>query len=175
MPMLKEPKVKEPLWKDNDYKAQKKGIRNTVYSVNGDQYTGEWLNNLKDGKRMRLHDHAIDVCYTFFIHHYIICIEILMNLFKIYKHGKNLFVNNFTLTSSCKLCRYLQPLKLMHLNKNRRNVLCYSLKPVCLKITKFILELCIYIYVCCKEFYLLWCRSTFITAHTLQIGFLYCR
>lgn len=48
--MLKEARVKEPLWKDNDYKAQKKGIRNTVYSVNGDQYTGEWLNNLKDGK-----------------------------------------------------------------------------------------------------------------------------
>lgn len=50
MPMLKEPKVKEPLWKDNDYKAQKKGIRATVYSVNGDQYTGEWLDNLKHGK-----------------------------------------------------------------------------------------------------------------------------
>ncbi|WAR03390.1 MORN3-like protein [Mya arenaria] len=50
MPMLKEPKAKQPLWKENDYKAQKKGIRNTVYSVNGDQYTGEWLNNLKDGK-----------------------------------------------------------------------------------------------------------------------------
>lgn len=53
MPMLKEPKAKEPLWKDNDYKAQKKGIRNTVYSVNGDQYTGEWLNNLKDGKQVK--------------------------------------------------------------------------------------------------------------------------
>ncbi|KAH3884659.1 MORN repeat-containing protein 3-like [Dreissena polymorpha] len=50
MPMLKEPKAKQPLWKENDYKAQKKGIRHTVYSVNGDQYTGEWLNNLKDGK-----------------------------------------------------------------------------------------------------------------------------
>lgn len=49
MPMLKEPKAKQPLWKENDYKAQKKGIRHTVYSVNGDQYTGEWLNNLKDG------------------------------------------------------------------------------------------------------------------------------
>ena len=50
MPMLKEPKAVQPLWKDNDYKAQKKGIRNTVYSVNGDQYTGEWLDNLKDGE-----------------------------------------------------------------------------------------------------------------------------
>ena len=52
MPMLKEARAKEPLWKDNDFKAQKKGIRNTVYSVNGDQYTGEWLSNLKEGKQI---------------------------------------------------------------------------------------------------------------------------
>lgn len=63
MPMLKEPKLKQPLWKENDYKAQKKGIRNTVYSVNGDQYTGEWLNNLKDG--MMIYE-AI-VCYYMII------------------------------------------------------------------------------------------------------------
>ena len=50
MPHLKEAKRKEPLWKDWDYLAQKKGIRNTVYSVNGDQYTGEWLDNKKDGR-----------------------------------------------------------------------------------------------------------------------------
>lgn len=50
MPHIKEPKVKEPLWKDWDYLAQKKGVRHTVYSVNGDQYTGEWLDNKKDGK-----------------------------------------------------------------------------------------------------------------------------
>ncbi|OWF40993.1 MORN repeat-containing protein 3-like [Mizuhopecten yessoensis] len=50
MPHLKEPKEKQPLWKDWDYLAQKKGVRHTVYSVNGDQYTGEWLDNKKDGK-----------------------------------------------------------------------------------------------------------------------------
>ncbi|CAG2246174.1 MORN repeat-containing protein 3 [Mytilus edulis] len=50
MPHLKEPKEKEPLWKEWDYLAQKKGIRHTVYSVNGDQFTGEWLDNKKDGK-----------------------------------------------------------------------------------------------------------------------------
>ena len=50
MPHLKQPKQKEPLWKDWDYAAQKKGFRHTVYSVNGDQYTGEWLDNLKHGK-----------------------------------------------------------------------------------------------------------------------------
>ncbi|KAJ8311973.1 hypothetical protein KUTeg_009346 [Tegillarca granosa] len=50
MPHLKEEKQKQPLWKTWDYKAQKKGVRHTVYSVNGDQYTGEWLDNKKDGK-----------------------------------------------------------------------------------------------------------------------------
>lgn len=49
MPHLKEEKQKQPLWKTWDYKAQKKGVRHTVYSVNGDQYTGEWLDNKKDG------------------------------------------------------------------------------------------------------------------------------
>lgn len=50
MPHLKKPKEHEPLWKSWDYQAQKKGIRHTVYSVNGDQYTGEWLDNKKHGK-----------------------------------------------------------------------------------------------------------------------------
>ena len=49
MPHLKEPKEVQPLWKEWDQKAQKKGIRNTVYSVNGDHYTGEWLQNKKHG------------------------------------------------------------------------------------------------------------------------------
>lgn len=50
MPHLKSEKKTEPLWKDWDHKAQKSGIRNTVYSVNKDEYTGEWANNKKDGK-----------------------------------------------------------------------------------------------------------------------------
>lgn len=50
MPITKHPKVTEPLWKEWDYKAQKKGVRNTVYSVNGDQYTGEWNDNKKNGE-----------------------------------------------------------------------------------------------------------------------------
>lgn len=50
MPHLKNLQVKEPLWKAWDYKAQKKGIHHTVYSVNGDQYTGDWLDNKKHGK-----------------------------------------------------------------------------------------------------------------------------
>ncbi|XP_069820112.1 MORN repeat-containing protein 3 [Dendropsophus ebraccatus] len=50
MPFVKYPKSIEPPWKDWDRKAQKSGLRHTVYSVNGDQYTGEWLNNKKHGK-----------------------------------------------------------------------------------------------------------------------------
>ncbi len=49
MPQVKDDK-KEPLWRDWDRKAQKKGIRNTVYSVNRDEYTGEWLENKRHGK-----------------------------------------------------------------------------------------------------------------------------
>ncbi|XP_071999634.1 MORN repeat-containing protein 3 isoform X2 [Engystomops pustulosus] len=50
MPFVKHPKNIEPPWKDWDRKAQKCGLRHTVYCVNGDQYTGEWLNNQKHGK-----------------------------------------------------------------------------------------------------------------------------
>ena len=49
MPHLKDGKRTEPLWKEWDQKAQKKGIRNTVYSVNRDEYTGEWLENRRHG------------------------------------------------------------------------------------------------------------------------------
>lgn len=52
MPITKHPKKSEPLWKEWDYKAQKKGVHHTVYSVNGDQYTGEWDNNLKNGQQL---------------------------------------------------------------------------------------------------------------------------
>ena len=49
MPFLKLPKERDPLWKAWDHAAQKKGLRHTVYSVNGNEYTGEWLDNKKDG------------------------------------------------------------------------------------------------------------------------------
>ena len=47
---VKKPREKQPLWKEWDYNANKRGVRHTVYSVNGDEYTGEWLDNLKHGK-----------------------------------------------------------------------------------------------------------------------------
>ena len=50
MPHVKQEKKSTPLWRDWDEKAQKKGVRSTVYSVNGDEYTGEWLDNKKHGK-----------------------------------------------------------------------------------------------------------------------------
>ena len=50
MPHLKPQKVTRPLWVDWDYKANKKGLHHTVYSVNGDEYTGDWLDNKKHGK-----------------------------------------------------------------------------------------------------------------------------
>jgi len=48
MPFLKPPKSPEP-WKCSDQLAQKSGILHTVYSINGDEYTGEWMNNKKHG------------------------------------------------------------------------------------------------------------------------------
>lgn len=50
MPITKHPKQTDPLWKGWDHKAQKKGVHHTVYSVNKDQYTGDWDNNKKNGK-----------------------------------------------------------------------------------------------------------------------------
>jgi len=52
MPITKQPKKNEPLWKEWDYKAQKKGVHHTVYSVNGDRYTGEWDKNQKNGESL---------------------------------------------------------------------------------------------------------------------------
>ena len=49
MPIKKLPKLKQPLWKEKDYKALKRGLHHTVYCVNGDSYNGEWRNNKKDG------------------------------------------------------------------------------------------------------------------------------
>ena len=49
MPIVKPPKSKQPLWKDSDQRSKKAGLHSTVYGVNGDQYTGEWKENKKNG------------------------------------------------------------------------------------------------------------------------------
>ncbi|KAM4635180.1 MORN repeat-containing protein 3 [Polymixia lowei] len=50
MPHLKKTRNGEPLAKLWDSKVHKCGLRHTVYSVNGNEYTGEWLDNKKHGK-----------------------------------------------------------------------------------------------------------------------------
>lgn len=50
MPLQKVPKTREPLWKEWDEQAQKTGKRKTVFAVCGDEYIGEWKNNLKHGQ-----------------------------------------------------------------------------------------------------------------------------
>ncbi|CAL8278757.1 unnamed protein product [Merluccius merluccius] len=50
MPYLKNTHKVQPLAHLWDMKAQKNGLRQTVYSVNGDEYTGEWQDNKKHGK-----------------------------------------------------------------------------------------------------------------------------
>ena len=54
MPFLKNKHKVQSLAKLWDTEAQKNGLRHTVYSVNGDQYTGEWQDNKKHGKRCGL-------------------------------------------------------------------------------------------------------------------------
>lgn len=49
MPFLKPLDKPQPLWKEWDQKANKKGLHKTVYSVNGDEYVGEWLDNKRSG------------------------------------------------------------------------------------------------------------------------------
>ncbi|XP_062410075.1 MORN repeat-containing protein 3 [Sardina pilchardus] len=50
MPHKKIPKTTVPPVKIWEQKAQKCGLLHSVYSVNGDKYTGEWLDNKKHGK-----------------------------------------------------------------------------------------------------------------------------
>ena len=50
MPITKQAKKREPLWKEWDVLAQKEGVRKTINFVNGDEYTGEWKDNKKHGQ-----------------------------------------------------------------------------------------------------------------------------
>lgn len=50
MPITKVARGREPNWKEWDQKAQKGGLRHTVFCGGGDTYTGHWENNLKHGK-----------------------------------------------------------------------------------------------------------------------------
>lgn len=50
MPFLKRPPTSPPLSTLLDIKSQKCGLRHTVFSASGNEYTGEWQNNKKHGK-----------------------------------------------------------------------------------------------------------------------------
>uniref|UniRef100_A0A3Q2Y235 MORN repeat-containing protein 3 n=1 Tax=Hippocampus comes TaxID=109280 RepID=A0A3Q2Y235_HIPCM len=49
MPFLKKARLNLPRSTVLDNRAKKSGLRGTVFSVNGDNYTGEWLDNKKHG------------------------------------------------------------------------------------------------------------------------------
>ena len=54
MPITKAVRGREPNWKEWDQKAQKSGLRHTVFCGGGDTYVGHWENNLKHGKGLLL-------------------------------------------------------------------------------------------------------------------------
>ncbi|KAM9775105.1 MORN repeat-containing protein 3-like [Syngnathus typhle] len=49
MPFLKKARLSLPRATVIDKAAKKSGLRGTIFSVNGDNYTGEWLDNKKHG------------------------------------------------------------------------------------------------------------------------------
>ncbi|XP_057680157.1 MORN repeat-containing protein 3-like [Corythoichthys intestinalis] len=49
MPFLKNTRLNLPRSVAIDNKAKKSGLRGTIFAVNGDNYTGEWLDNRKHG------------------------------------------------------------------------------------------------------------------------------
>ena len=59
MPLRKQPREVEPLWREWDHKAQKSGQRHTVYWVSGDQFTGEWADNKKNGEQTKKYKYLI--------------------------------------------------------------------------------------------------------------------
>lgn len=56
MPITKTPRKRQPLWREWDRLAQKEGVRDPVYSVSGDVYTGDWSSNKKHGKSYKLNE-----------------------------------------------------------------------------------------------------------------------
>lgn len=54
MQYLRPSHKKQPLSALWDQKAQKCGMRHTVFSVVGNEYTGEWQDNKKHGEKSKL-------------------------------------------------------------------------------------------------------------------------
>jgi hypothetical protein len=49
------PKGETRLWRARDKLAEKSGVKHTVYAVNGEQYTGEWLGDVKHGQGVQVY------------------------------------------------------------------------------------------------------------------------
>lgn len=49
MSLIKKLRTKESRWTALEKKSQKNGLQHTFFSLNGDQYTGEWKDNLRHG------------------------------------------------------------------------------------------------------------------------------
>ena len=62
MPIQKVGRKRDPLWKEWDRLAQKEGERKTVYAVGGDEYTGEWKDNMKHGD-LDVHGRPSEITY----------------------------------------------------------------------------------------------------------------
>lgn len=65
--MLKQRQT-EPLWKKWDHKAQKTGVHKTVYLVNGDEYTGEWKDNKRNGESVSRASGAVGTARNTFLY-----------------------------------------------------------------------------------------------------------
>lgn len=50
MPYIKTSQKSQPLSTLLDIKSQKCGLRRTVFSINGNEYTGEWQDSKKHGE-----------------------------------------------------------------------------------------------------------------------------
>lgn len=50
MPLPKEPKLNNQLWRASEQKAKREGTLKTVYDSNGDKYTGDWHLDRREGK-----------------------------------------------------------------------------------------------------------------------------
>eukprot|EP00041_Stephanoeca_diplocostata_P005849 m.69610 g.69610 ORF g.69610 m.69610 type:complete len:234 (+) comp16035_c0_seq1:150-851(+) len=50
MPFPKQLPTNLSLWRQNEEKAKREGLRKTIYDTNGEKYTGEWRGDKREGK-----------------------------------------------------------------------------------------------------------------------------
>ncbi len=74
MPYIKTSQKSQPLSTLLEIKSQKCGLRRTVFSVNGNEYTGEWQDNKKHGEMLfsvslivETHQHVCEYKFLLFM------------------------------------------------------------------------------------------------------------